>query len=148
MQETVRDSGWIPGLGRSPGGGNGNPLQYSCLENPMDGGAWRAAVHGVTRSWPPPSYLACSTCRGQCTPQPRPLAQDYSPGSCLWSRGQAGAVLGAHPEFCPRWQRRVQAGYSGQGSLSPSEKVKEMLQLGHWGAGVNIPTGSPWELFL
>ena len=41
----------IPGLGRSPGGGNGNPLQYSCLENPMDRGAWWATVHEVTRSW-------------------------------------------------------------------------------------------------
>ena len=40
--------GSIPGSGRSPGGGHGNPLQYSCLENPMDGGAWKAAVHGVT----------------------------------------------------------------------------------------------------
>ena len=40
----------IPGLGRSPGEGNGNPLQYSCLENPMDGGAWWATVHGVTKS--------------------------------------------------------------------------------------------------
>ena len=39
--------GSIPGLGRSPGEGNGNPLQYACLENPMDGGAWQAAVHGV-----------------------------------------------------------------------------------------------------
>ena len=39
----------VPGLGRSPGEGNGNPLQYSCLENPMDKGAWRATVHGVTR---------------------------------------------------------------------------------------------------
>ena len=44
------DVGLILGLGRSPGGGNGNPLQYSCLENPMDRGAWRAAVHGVERS--------------------------------------------------------------------------------------------------
>ena len=43
------DLGSIPGLGRSPGEGNGNPLQYSCLENPMDRGAWRATVHGVTR---------------------------------------------------------------------------------------------------
>ena len=42
------DLGWIPGLGRSPGEGNGNPLQYSYLENPMDGGTWRAIVHGVT----------------------------------------------------------------------------------------------------
>ena len=40
----------IPGLGRSPGGGPGNSLQYSCLENPMDRGAWRATVHGVTKS--------------------------------------------------------------------------------------------------
>ena len=40
----------IPGSGRSPGGGHGNPLQYSCLENPMDRGAWWAAVHGVTES--------------------------------------------------------------------------------------------------
>ena len=44
------DLGSIPGLGRSPGEGNGNPLQYSCLENPMDGGAWWAIVHGVAKS--------------------------------------------------------------------------------------------------
>ena len=43
------DSGLIPGLGRSPGEGNGKQLQYSYLENPLDRGAWRAAVHGVTR---------------------------------------------------------------------------------------------------
>ena len=56
------DLGSIPGLGRSPGEGNGNPLQYSCLENPMDKGAWRATVHGVTRvrhdlvTKPPPPW--------------------------------------------------------------------------------------------
>ena len=44
------DSGSIPGLGRSPGIGNGNPLQCSCLENPMDRGVWWATVHGVTES--------------------------------------------------------------------------------------------------
>ena len=44
------DLGSIPGSGRSPGEGNGNPLQYSCLENPMDGGAWKATVHGVAKS--------------------------------------------------------------------------------------------------
>ena len=43
------DAGSIPGSGRSPAGGNGNPLQYSCLVNPMDRGAWRATVHGVTK---------------------------------------------------------------------------------------------------
>ena len=47
----AEDLGSIPGSGRSPGEGNGNPLQYSCLENPMDGGAWWVTVHGVTKSW-------------------------------------------------------------------------------------------------
>ena len=47
----IKDAGSIPGSGRSPGDGNGNPLQYSCLENPMDRGAWWATVHGVTKSW-------------------------------------------------------------------------------------------------
>ena len=46
----VRDVGSIPGSGTSPGEGHGNPLQCSCLENPMDRGAWRATVHGVTKS--------------------------------------------------------------------------------------------------
>ena len=46
----VRDVGSIPGLGRSPAGGHGNPLQYSCLKNPMDRRAWWAAVHGVIKS--------------------------------------------------------------------------------------------------
>ena len=46
----VGDLGSIPGSGRSPGEGNGNPLQYSCLENPMDGGVWQATVHGVAES--------------------------------------------------------------------------------------------------
>ena len=45
------DLGSIPGLGRSPGEGNGNPLQDSCLENPMDGEAWWATVQGVAKSW-------------------------------------------------------------------------------------------------
>ena len=44
------DLGSIPGLGRSPGGGSGNPLQDSCVENPMDRGAWQAMVHGVAKS--------------------------------------------------------------------------------------------------
>ena len=46
----IRDTGSIPELGRSPGGGHGNPLQYSCLENPMDRGAWHTTVHGVAES--------------------------------------------------------------------------------------------------
>ena len=47
----IKDVGSIPGLGRSTGGGHGNPLQYSCLENSIDRGAWWAIVHGVTESW-------------------------------------------------------------------------------------------------
>ena len=46
----AEDPGSIPGMGRSPGEGNGNPLQYSCLENPMDGGVWLVTVHGVAKS--------------------------------------------------------------------------------------------------
>ena len=49
LPASAGDLGSIPGLGRSPGGGNGNPLQYSCLENCMDRGAWRATVHGVPK---------------------------------------------------------------------------------------------------
>ena len=45
------DPGSIPGLGRSPGEGNGNPVQYPCLKNLMDRGAWWATVHGVAKSW-------------------------------------------------------------------------------------------------
>ena len=47
----ARYTGSIPGLGRSSGVGPGNPLRYSCLENPMDRRAWRATVHGVAKSW-------------------------------------------------------------------------------------------------
>ena len=47
----VTDAGSVPELGRSPEGGHGSPLQYSCLENPMNRGAWWATVHRVTKSW-------------------------------------------------------------------------------------------------
>ena len=62
MQVDVRDSGSIPGLGRSPGGGRSNPLQYSCLENPMDRGAWPATVHSVTKSQTQLKLLSMHTC--------------------------------------------------------------------------------------
>ena len=65
----VGDLGSIPGLGRSPGEGNGNPLQYSCLENPMDGGAWWATVHGVPKSGTRLNdFTSTSTSRGSKTP--------------------------------------------------------------------------------
>ena len=47
----TKEASSIPGLGRSPGVGNGNPFQYPCLENSMDGGAWQAKVHGFAKSW-------------------------------------------------------------------------------------------------
>ena len=50
MQVDIRDTALIPGWGRSPGGGHGSPLQHSCLENPMDRGAWRATVCGLQES--------------------------------------------------------------------------------------------------
>ena len=50
QEENTGNSGSIPGLGRSPGGGNVNPFQYSCLENPMDSGAWWATVDGVSKN--------------------------------------------------------------------------------------------------
>ena len=49
LPANARDAGSIPGLGKSPGGGHGNPLQYSCLGNSMDRGTWQAIVHGVTK---------------------------------------------------------------------------------------------------
>ena len=64
------DPGSIPESGRSPREGNGNPLQYSCLENAMDGGAWEAAVHGVTKSWTQLSIFTTSlkiTVDGNCS---------------------------------------------------------------------------------
>ena len=53
----LRNMGSIPGSGRPPGGGHGNPLQYSCLENPMDRGAWRATVHRAGHGWSDLAYI-------------------------------------------------------------------------------------------
>ena len=59
------DVGLIPGSGRSPREGNGNPLQYSCLDNPVDRGAWRAAVHGVTQSRTRLKQFSMHACIGE-----------------------------------------------------------------------------------
>ena len=63
--EDLRDVGFIPGLGRSPGRENGNILQYSCLENPMDRGVWQATVYKVTQNQAQLSNLAAKKPRGQ-----------------------------------------------------------------------------------
>ena len=57
----VRDMGSTPGLGRSPGEGHGNPLQYSCLENPVDQGAWWTTVHRAAKSWAQLNQLSVHT---------------------------------------------------------------------------------------
>ena len=67
----LRDVGWLPGLERSPGGGHGNPLQYSRLENPMNKGAWRATVHVVTKSHTRPKQLGMHACTHSCEVLPR-----------------------------------------------------------------------------
>ena len=58
----VREAGLTPGSGRSPGGGHGNPLQYSCLQNPMDRDAWQATVHRVEKSWTQLKQLSTHAC--------------------------------------------------------------------------------------
>ena len=80
----IRDGGTIPGSGRSPGGGYGNPLQYSCLENPMDRGAWRAIVHSVAKSWRRLKWLGMHTRLGH---------GHYSP----WQRGPQAPGWGSSP---------------------------------------------------
>ena len=90
----LRDTGLIPGLGRSPGGGEGNSCQYSCLENPMDKRAWLATVHGVEKSWTWLSNLACMwgdaavmvmwVCVSGCLP----WAGQLGLGRSLWYRNE------------------------------------------------------------
>ena len=58
----TRNTGLIPGLGRSPGEGNGSPLQFSCLENLLDRGAWQATVNGATKSWTWLKWLSTHSC--------------------------------------------------------------------------------------
>ena len=109
-----RDAGWIPGLGRSPGAGTGNPLQYSCLGNPMERGAWRAIVHEVTKSW-----IQLSTHTSPCLARtashppvrPEPLARKAWSG--MWGRpGRLRAWpswdwwAGAWPALGPQRQPR------------------------------------------
>ena len=73
----TRDTDWVPGLGSSPAGGNGNPLQYSCLENAMDKGAWQATVHRVAKNQTQlkqlPVHACCKMAAHQCNFHPDDL---------------------------------------------------------------------------
>ena len=83
----IRDVGSLLGLGRSIGGGNGNPLQYSCLENPIDRGAWPATIHGVARSW---TRLSVST---SGVPRVKGRGQH-----CLWLPDPEKRLPGVQPQ--------------------------------------------------
>ena len=85
--------GSIPGSGRSPGEGNGNPLQYSCLENSMDRAAWRATVYGVPKSWTGEGNgnpLQCSC----CVHFPESHGKKSLDGYSLWGRKSGTRLSG------------------------------------------------------
>ena len=95
----VRDAGSIPGSGRSPGGGHGNPLQYSCLENPRDRGAWQATVHRVLKSQTQVKGLSTHTRFGRGESSCGTFDEDPSPGPCRvvrWLPGQPPSQSTAH----------------------------------------------------
>ena len=121
MQEALRDMGSIAGSGRSPGGGHSNPLRYSCLENPMDRGAWQATVHGVTKSW---------TWLKRLSTQHLPNRPHSLPGSpCLV---QALDIIPAPALAHRAWDAEDYSGLSSLGPLSP----------GKWSKG-SIPNPEP-----
>ena len=101
----VRDSGLIPGLGRAPGGGHGNSLQYSCLENPMDRGAWRASPwgHRVRNYW---SDLAHTHTHTYAHMRWYPSNLGVSPGhDAEWNSGsQKSHTAWLHLYSVPQWQ--------------------------------------------
>ena len=90
------DPGSIPGLGRSPGEENGNPLQYSCLENPMDGGALKAAVHGVAEGQTHLSDFTFTFMHWRREWQPTPV---FLPGECQGLGSLVGCHLWSHTEL-------------------------------------------------
>ena len=91
MWETwVRDLGSIPGLGRFPGEGKGYPLQYSCLENPMDRGAWWAIIHGVAKSQTWLSDFTHSLCVRDSTLAPQGTQSEYIQSFSQWIYNQKG----------------------------------------------------------
>ena len=91
------DPGSIPGLGRSPGEGNGYPLQYSCLGNPMNRGAQQAAVHGVAKSQTRLSMHSCMACTSQAPSSLRVL--DTQMEGQLLSKPQAGMTCSRVSSF-------------------------------------------------
>ena len=97
----LRDVSLIPGLRRSPGGGQHNALQYFCLENPMDRGAWRATVHGLAKSW---------TRLEQLSTHANPLNSQHCPPSaatCLWMAPKNLRTVGRIQELLTSKKSRI-----------------------------------------
>ena len=131
-----RDLGLIPGWGRSPGGGHGNPLQYSCLENPIDRGAWQGTVHGVAKS-DTPEWPNTHARRGGAWPEDQsPLGADMEvegPGACAEGGGLSQAPWGLHgagpPDLSGKGQDHVCGGErdgacaQGRGMNWPYSKI-------------------------
>ena len=120
----VGDLGSVPRSGRSPGEGSGNPLQYSCLENPMDGGAWWATVHGVTKSWTRLRterlrFLSFFSWLDQC-----PCKKKYQRAFSLSSTCK-------HTQR--RWPSRSQKDTSHQKSNYAGTLISDFQPLGLWG---------------
>ena len=170
MQEIEADAGSILGSGRSPGGGHGNPLWYSCLENPMDRGAWQAMGHGVTES--DPTEATKHAHRGVSLGNPRkgPVAPKFiSPCSLLFSvlllsaapglrPGRAGLPVGLQGSLQvsgPKGVGRTQLGWARPPTLTPCPSPLSFKEwtlttsLAQWPSEVSevssLPTLSPWH---
>ena len=89
--EDTRDLGSVPGLGRYPGVGNGSPLQYSCLENPLDRGAWLTTLHGVTKSWARLKQLSTHTLAPECF-----TWEVIVPCMCIYTQLESVAMASEH----------------------------------------------------
>ena len=114
----VKDPGLIPGSGRSPGKGNGYPLQYSCLGNLMDRGAWRATVHMVTKSR---TRLKRLNTHAQEVSR---LGQEKQAISEVWGYWRTAGMLGAEADAQPRDRTGFQA------PVTPAQLSRKRLSLG------------------
>ena len=147
----VRDAGSIPALGRSPGGEYGTPLHYSCLENPMDRGAWRATVHRISKSrtWLSdsaqhstgvndsshpttkrhPGLQGCRNLPGCCLrPSPRPQGRSFptshTRGFLRWSYSQFINILKPGRTYLSSWECLSQHFFFLQSPLSRTETFR------------------------
>ena len=132
--------GSVPGLGRSPREGNGNPLQYSCLGNPMNGGAWQATVHGVAKSyWPQLLSLSRELDGSKCTRWAiTDLRRQDVPRAAPWLEGSqeplaiGSPIPSAHPCCVQQGKashaRKTAAGLDGGNTAWPQQK-DDRLQL-------------------